>query len=476
MKEEKRACPSASESNHGRLYEQTGYASHTGEQPWCPLSTAFDSASTAPRLTEDDIPTRPVTPRTTKTGMDNESAIDDTTWEDDAATIQAKWNARLQLSLEKEREKEKQWKKKQTRRHICGVCSIDYTTASPEERVAHFNYCWHKNRGATPRHDGTEDHQQDSEDESISDETISEVGVEAPTDSIEELPSITRPDPSTCALCSDSLVSLSDLDAFHHRYVCWDDTKPLRCPVCLVDFSNVFDREEYTMEDILWHVHNCQHGGSLSVIDKDDFDNLLSRWRGRMHAVWRFYRADNGRGPGRENWTSRSHDRSYRRKKEQGHQFSLTMYVIPQTTLRRVELYDELGELKVIKRVESNLRARGHVENFRKSAFTIPGPNSSFKVLKRNKHIDEPGYDARYEKGVRKSSANANTVGEDFDASMLFGDSEDDGEGDEERGRPRTRSCTSSRRSRSTSHGTTRLEAVENAKKAGLRIPPGFEL
>lgn len=88
--------------------------------------------------------------------------------------------------------------------------------------------------------------------------------------------------PANCALCTKDLRILDVIDAFHHRYECVKKLDREQCPICLKRLQAIDRQDSRTIDKTLWHLHDCQHDNALSEIEKDDFDALAWRHKGRL--------------------------------------------------------------------------------------------------------------------------------------------------------------------------------------------------
>jgi hypothetical protein len=91
--------------------------------------------------------------------------------------------------------------------------------------------------------------------------------------------------------------------------------------------------------DIAWHLHNCQNGGDLSVIDRDGFDALVAAWTGCMELVERAVVGRVSKGPG-----ERGRGKAYREKRDEGwEKGGGRWYESEKSGLRRVEILNDEG-------------------------------------------------------------------------------------------------------------------------------------
>ncbi|KAH4186488.1 hypothetical protein HBH42_166730 [Parastagonospora nodorum] len=208
----------------------------------------------------------------------------------------------------------------------CALCFLNCSDFSAYSRVAHMNRCW---GGLLQRVKEHKDRQEKLADlqkrleiligkhktkvqsaSSLSDGSSVVDKAVPPSLSIEpviasspagDANSNPDPEPSTtppssplsssihttsCLLCTLSLARLSPLNALAHRIYCLTltDKCPTSCPICAANFRYpaLWDKP-----DIIWHLHNCQSGGDLSLIDRDGFDALVAAWMGCMEVVER---------------------------------------------------------------------------------------------------------------------------------------------------------------------------------------------
>ena len=425
---------------------------HSTAPAWMPFATAFGRSIQSSSSTEDETPTRPVTPRryTTRTleTIIEDSALGYT----QICSGQGKARARLNLLLEKER------CKNLARKITCGACAVDLTTTGKIARLFHFNECW-QNTYNRAIDNGLGDTCPDTSSDLESSDT--ETSDSGESDSASDSDSISEDtygfacrNPSNCAFCSESMLNLHPIDAFHHRRVCLKSSRPAECPVCSVDLSYAAQQADNALEDILWHVHNCQHMRTLSIIDQDDFELLEARWKGRMQAIHRFINRQSGKdAKGRRDWSAREHQQSYRLKQSKGRGKHISLYLLPISTLREVETYDQHREARAARTAQEKLSVWENIERFRRSAFSIyafPGRvlPSSYKTF-----VDE----------TRQGDCKGTPLGTD--------------NFDDERQRHLQASSWGSRKSREIPVSkSASYTAEEEIRKASARLPPGFEL
>jgi hypothetical protein len=113
---------------------------------------------------------------------------------------------------------------------------------------------------------------------------------------------------TSCLLCSTSLTHFDAIATFAHRVYCITKHRPYFCPICSTNFMYpvAWDRP-----DIAWHLHDCHHGGKLTVLDKTAFDELTDAWSGRMEVLERVIRR-------RQESCGRGAAGRYKSKKEDG--------------------------------------------------------------------------------------------------------------------------------------------------------------
>jgi hypothetical protein len=89
---------------------------------------------------------------------------------------------------------------------------------------------------------------------------------------------------TSCLICTASLDHLDAIAAFTHRVYCITKHRPYSCTICSTNFlyPTAWDRPE-----IAWHLHDCHHGGKLTVFDKAAFDSLTDAWNGRTEVLER---------------------------------------------------------------------------------------------------------------------------------------------------------------------------------------------
>ncbi|KAF2627227.1 hypothetical protein BU25DRAFT_422091 [Macroventuria anomochaeta] len=555
-----------------RLLEQSGSASSIQQQTWLHRPTASDDIETLPPhsplnstrpATEDETPTRPVTPiRIAIKDLYWESAIDEDLLTSKPPFAPSIAHARLCLILEESDKTVFAGKPK------CAVCSTDFTPANVHQRVEHFNTCWKKLRKAATENAGMTEHPdpsrlvlQQSNPQCLESAPTTRtnnfctlcslpLGKLSSTDAFEHRilcqralatqPTVcprcdasfttnevdwnelhiaehihncsthpgdegfqstqevwterrfTRKDSANCALCSQSLEPLDDVMAFHHRRSCLERKRPVYCPVCFDPLPIITVGGKWKPEDILWHIHQCQRGKKLSVIDKDDFDILEARCFARIQSVWRMFSRNVGSviGP-RKGWTFREHQHSYRSKMEAGRDNTAGLYSTPSSKLRNVATHAEDGGIRIVQSVKSRRAVWSSIERFRRSAHSV------YKMLEHRRMISCTKSEYQTDEVVYDWDKNRTiTTIDGQDHAMLCGDlvAKSTGgssvslkvwstfmkpstpEEEDDRGRPRIRTRKSGRASRVSSRERRRHLAVDKATKAGIRVPPGFEL
>jgi hypothetical protein len=170
---------------------------------------------------------------------------------------------------------------------------------------------------------------------------------------------------TSCLLCNTSLTHLDPIAAFNHRVYCITHHRPYFCPICSTNFLYpvVWDRP-----DVAWHLHNCQHGGKLTVLDRADFGSLTDAWNGRMVVLERviFRTGGGGEAAGR-----------YRRKNEVGVDRGDGVYWAGETGLRVARLVKG-AEVEVTTVWEACTPDSVDMEKFRRRTFPVlhvPGGN-----------------------------------------------------------------------------------------------------
>ncbi|KAH6613860.1 hypothetical protein C7974DRAFT_475743 [Boeremia exigua] len=284
-----------------------------------------------------------------------------------------------------------------------------------------------------------------------------------------------RKNPLNCVSCSQSMVDFDTVEAFNHRRSCLEQLKPTHCPVCFCLLPQSTGHESWNADDILWHVRSCQHGAKLSSTDQNDFQVLEARWKGRMQIVWRMLAEDFGIGIGkRKGWTQREHRRSHRTKQALGRANDQGLYLTPSSKLRSSVMYAEEDTTRIpgnVKTVWCDL------ERFRRSAHAVYRmPDYSRTTENVNKNVcDKHKVQNRVSRAaplIVNESAIQSEAWETPTSSSSSANEHDCGRSE----RPPQRVDRRARRVRRESPGSRHHQAVENARKAGIRIPPGFEL
>jgi hypothetical protein len=259
----------------------------------------------------------------------------------------------------------------------CAICRLDCSNLVPQYRVEHMNKCWDPLRRRAQENialkkkllELIQDKQDTSGDEKQEDHDFSSTSSSSSdsdsTSSSSDLPSSSTAialqiSTSSCLICATSLNHLDPIAAFNHRVYCITNHRPYFCPICSTNFLYplVWDRP-----DIAWHLHNCQHGGKLTVLDRTDFGALTDAWNGRMAVVERviFRTGGGGEAAGR-----------YRRKKEQGVWRGDGVYWVGETGLRMARVIKG-GEVEVTTAWEACTPDSVNVEKFRIRTFPVLG-------------------------------------------------------------------------------------------------------
>jgi hypothetical protein len=259
----------------------------------------------------------------------------------------------------------------------CALCLTDFTSESYHARVEHFPQCWKTlHSRVVPSKTPTMTSQLLSIDEESS-------TTETDTDpeDFESYGSITPPariqpkdtPPTSCVLCATSLSHLDDITAFNHRLCCLNTVRPIFCPICTQLFLS--GGELWDKVAMLWHLHNCQHGGSLGAIDKDNFDVLKAAWGGRQYVLENMLLRNFGK---RGSWRPQDHSNNYRTKVKLGYMVGgEEMYAVDPTPLRAVatNLLDAgMEESKVVRNEQLDAIS---MEKFRRSKFAVLGSSGT---------------------------------------------------------------------------------------------------
>jgi hypothetical protein len=141
------------------------------------------------------------------------------------------------------------------------------------------------------------------------------------------------------------------------------------CPVCFEVLPTI--SPHWTQVDILWHLHNCQHKGALSTTDHDNFKTLVSRWNGRVQAVYRIFSMKTAPmiGP-RKEWTHREHKRSYRAKIKEGRDNATGLYLAKPSKLQVHSAHGE-SEVRSVRQNKSVRPVWGNIEAFRRNSYSV---------------------------------------------------------------------------------------------------------
>jgi hypothetical protein len=260
----------------------------------------------------------------------------------------------------------------------CAICCLDCSSLVPQYRVEHMNKCWDPLRRRAQenialkkklleliqdKQDASGDDKQ--EDQDFSSTSSSSSDSDSTSSSSSDLPPSTTAvalqiPTSSCLICATPLIHLDSIAAFNHRVYCITNHRPYFCPICSTNFLYplVWDRP-----DIAWHLHNCQHGGKLTVPDRVDFGALTDAWNGRMAVVERVIFRTGGGGEAAG---------TYRRKKEQGVWRGDGVYWVGETGLRMARVVKGV-EVEVTTAWEACTPDSVDVEKFRRRAFPVLG-------------------------------------------------------------------------------------------------------
>jgi hypothetical protein len=260
---------------------------------------------------------------------------------------------------------------------------------------------------------------------------------------------------SSCLICATSLTHLDPIAAFNHRVYCITNHRPYFCPICSTNFLYplVWDRP-----DIAWHLHNCQHGGKLTALDRTDFGALTDAWNGRMAVLERviFGTGGGGEAAGR-----------YKRKKEQGVWRGDGLYWVGETGLRMARVVKG-SEVEVTTAWEACTPDSVNVEKFRRRAFPVLGVPRGSQIPEGWKLVG---------KTVEMEVLETTNVGEDdgqkdYDADIAGYSSVESDEDMVEAAEVKSRDECMAETADVDSHDEVKADSTSNEPL--IRPPPGF--
>jgi hypothetical protein len=174
---------------------------------------------------------------------------------------------------------------------------------------------------------------------------------------------------TSCLLCEKELRSFDTLTAFSHRVNCLIHRCPRFCPICTADFQYPSDWEK---PEVAWHLHNCHHGGGLSIIDKDDFVALTAVWAGCMEIIERVLLGGTKTKPG-------DRVRIYTEKRDEGIKGGGGMYRSPPSMLRSAKTHKG-DKLEIVKVRQAFIPRSLGIGQFRRKMFDVLSVRKHFKI------------------------------------------------------------------------------------------------
>ncbi|KAL5438959.1 hypothetical protein PMIN06_010101 [Paraphaeosphaeria minitans] len=96
----------------------------------------------------------------------------------------------------------------------------------------------------------------------------------------------------SCLTCARDLSTYSDMDALHHRAICFSSQLQKTCPICYGELSAA----DGFLAGSLLHLQRCQRGNqnSYSFIESDDFEALYVSLCGRTEITHKFQKRIEG--------------------------------------------------------------------------------------------------------------------------------------------------------------------------------------
>lgn len=254
----------------------------------------------------------------------------------------------------------------------CTICHFDFssTSTTAQDHIAHFQECWKDFQNGLQRKERMKrDRVAIKKPVSMAKQT-SLYPLSAEIDSKADLgPNLSASGiPLTsCILCTRDLSNRRDeIDALNHRMSCMDKFRPTHCPICSERFYDDEGRW-WARQDIIWHLHNCHHGGSLGVIAQDDFETSLAAWRARSEIAERTLVKHFG---AKKNWGRQQHRAHYMEKMLSGKEKEGNKYSAGNSPLRKVIRVEEGGREVTIWR-KTAVPAWIDLERFRRSSFSV---------------------------------------------------------------------------------------------------------
>jgi hypothetical protein len=184
--------------------------------------------------------------------------------------------------------------------------------------------------------------------------------------------------PSACVLCAKDLSSMRGVDIFEHRLPCFSAHNPQQCPVCKMSFENQpihpTDPPYWRRREMVFHLYACQHGGSLTPVQTDDYEALIAAWRGQLENAGRIHSGTIGP---RKTWGHRQHRRSVTTKKDFGIKEEGWLYLIEVSPLRTVQMVLPARPFKSDTEVETTTFEKTKLpdyvpmDKFRRSSYAV---------------------------------------------------------------------------------------------------------
>ncbi|KAF2129355.1 hypothetical protein P153DRAFT_356940 [Dothidotthia symphoricarpi CBS 119687] len=289
----------------------------------------------------------------------------------------------------------------------CAICHLEFscTNVAAQDRISHFQKCWArfgddlcKKKRLTYQYPAMESlvsrpgHSLSSlSPDGGHGEAISEILHIDGEETSHPIQSAVKMPLTSCLLCKYDFTHHRDkLDGLHHLMRCMNLLQPPNCPICLERFHDEKGRWWFK-KDMIWHLHNCQHGGSLGVIARDDFEASLAALCARSEVVERTLMRDFGI---KRHWDGRQHRAHYTTTRSAGQEQGGGVYVAGNSLLRKGIRFDEEGSLEITtckKSTDPAVTALGHFRRF------------SFSVLKTSEWENLP-------EGFRVETVSSKTI------------------------------------------------------------------
>jgi hypothetical protein len=189
--------------------------------------------------------------------------------------------------------------------------------------------------------------------------------------------------PTSSLLCAKDVSSMQELEVFEHRVFCLTAHNPSSCPVCQASFS------DFCKNDVVFHLYSCQHGGTLSPFQIEDFNALVAAFSGRLTGASTLVQRTFGP---KKNWTTRQHRQCVQTKRDSGIRDEGGLYVAEASPLRTAQMvlpskpFNTDTQFEITTYQRAKVLEYVSIDKFRRRAFpamVLPEgktPHGDFKV------------------------------------------------------------------------------------------------